>query len=355
MLRQTVLGFLLACAVSLSSSAVILDNGMPILWAQTMGMAELPKEGDIMTPNPFNYLHRMSLTRVMITATDPFMGSMGNNDKESPLWTLTLQLGWMLTSGRLADPTGTTTCGKPDGDTLCVSPESWWGCVNYLVSVLPFLSAAQQGFLGEGAQVKMQVPEGVTGYCTTHAECSAAFPEVMTKWDAFFQSLTLAYSALPDNEKKDAILGAFWEAQMASIQASSSCDARKSQYSSTEVTFANSWLYLFDYLAAVYFQATLDDSAKFMAPLPSRVLIEGDKAPRIADLSAEENHTLHIFSWMNSINTLMGGSLTSAWRRAMCSAELREKGRDMMVQLVLNPSFPTTSFVSIVSGIAANC
>lgn len=102
MLRPAILGLLLACAASLSSSAVILENGMPILWAQTAGqLTDLPIQNGILTPNPWHFLHRMSLYRLMIAATDPFMGSMGTNGTDSPLWGLPLQLAWMLTSGKL--------------------------------------------------------------------------------------------------------------------------------------------------------------------------------------------------------------------------------------------------------------
>lgn len=102
MLRPAVLCLLLACAVSLSSSAVILENGMPILWAQAAGqVTDLPVQNDILTPDPWHFLQRMRLYRLMITATDPFMGSMGTNATDSPLWGLPLQLGWMLTSGKI--------------------------------------------------------------------------------------------------------------------------------------------------------------------------------------------------------------------------------------------------------------
>lgn len=102
MLQLTVLGLFLTCAVSLSSSAVILENGMPILWAQTAGqVTDLPIQNGVLTPDPWHFLHCMSLYRLMIAATDPFMGSMGTNATDSPLWGLPLQLGWMLTSGKL--------------------------------------------------------------------------------------------------------------------------------------------------------------------------------------------------------------------------------------------------------------
>ncbi|KAL0163708.1 hypothetical protein M9458_039461, partial [Cirrhinus mrigala] len=76
-------------------------------------------------------------------------------------------------------------------------------------------------------------------------------------------------------------------------------------YSSPEVRFGQSWLSSAAYVAAVHFHANIERSEKFMAPLPSRVLKESDKPPRIADLSADENHALYIFGWMHSVNQLL--------------------------------------------------
>ncbi|XP_047429671.1 protein LEG1 homolog [Mugil cephalus] len=356
MLRLAVLGLILACAVSLSSTAVILENGLPIMWAQTASqVTELPMQDGIVTPDPWQFLHRLSFYRLIIAATDPFMGSMGTNATDSPLWGLPLQLGWMSTSGRLADPTGATTCGLQT-DPMCISTQSWWSCVSYFVSALPFLSAAQQGFLGAGVQVQMQVPEGVQDYCTTYADCAARYPDAMAKWDAFFQGLKASTdSPLPENEKKDAILGLYWAAQMASIYASAACSAKQSHYSSAEVTFANSWLNSAEYVAAARFQSSLEKSAMFMSPMPSRILKDGDNAPHIADLSQEENHTLSIFSWIKNINTLLGGSLVRMWKSAMCSVSTRERGRSLLEQLLLNPGFATSTFLSIITGMSTSC
>ncbi|KAK5853130.1 hypothetical protein PBY51_006947 [Eleginops maclovinus] len=357
MLFPAVLGLLLACAVSLSSSAVILENGMPVLWGHTAGqLSDLPIQNDILTPDPLHYLHRMSLYRLMIAATDPFLGSMGTNATDSPIWGLPLQLGWMLTSGRLADPTGTTTCGLQTGDTMCISSESWWSCVNYFVSALPFLSAAQQGFMGEGLQVQMQVPAGVQDYCTTYADCLTHYPDAMAKWDAFFQGLKAATdSPVAENEKKDYLLGLYWVAQMASTYASAACNARQSHFSSVELSFSKNWLNSAEYVSAAHFQSNLANSAMFLTPLPGRILKEGDQAPNIADLSTDENHSLSIFSWMSNANTLLGGRLVSMWKSAMCSVQTREKGREMLGQLLLDPTFATTTFLSIVTGMTTGC
>ncbi|XP_041832685.1 liver-enriched gene 1, tandem duplicate 1, partial [Melanotaenia boesemani] len=357
MLRPAVFGLILACAVSLSHTAVILDNGMPILWAQTAAeVSALPSQNGILTPDPWHFLNRMSLYRLLIASTDPYMGSMGTGPTDSPLWGLPLQLGWMLTSGRLADPTGATTCGLQTGDTMCISPQSWWSCVNYFTSALPFLSAAQSGFMGEGVQVQLQAPAGVEDYCTTYADCSTRYPDAMSKWDAFFLALKAStLDIVPENEKKDALLGTYWEAQMASTYASAACNARQSHYSSEELSFAESWLNSAEYVSAAHFQANLEKSTLFLTPLPSRILRAGDVAPNIADLSQEENHSLSVFSWIKSMNTILGGTLVRMWKSAMCSVTTREKGRELLEQLLLNPSFATGTFLSIITGMTTSC
>uniref|UniRef100_A0A3Q3XBS3 Protein LEG1 homolog n=1 Tax=Mola mola TaxID=94237 RepID=A0A3Q3XBS3_MOLML len=330
---------------------------LPILWSQTASqVTDLPTENEVLTPNPWNYLHCLSLYRLMIAATDPYMGSMEASTTENPVWGLPLQLAWMQTSGRLADPTGASTCGLQTGDTACISTQSWFGCLNYFTSAMPFLSAAQQAFMGAGVQVFMQVPEGVEDYCTTYDDCVARFPDVMSKWDTFFQGLkAAAESAAPDSEKKDSLLGLYWAAQTASTHASSVCNSRQSHYSSKEVSFAKSWMNLAEYVSAAHFQSNIENSAMFINPLPGRILQESDNPGSIADMSKEENQTLRIMSWMSMINNLLGGTLVSMWKSTMCSVTTREKGREMMGQLLLNPGFATSTFLSIITEMRSSC
>ncbi|XP_076021528.1 protein LEG1 homolog [Genypterus blacodes] len=358
MLRPSALCLLLACAASLATAAVVLENGTPILWAQTVDqLTGLPiQDGGVVSPNPWDYLHRMSLYRLLISATNPYMGSMGTDATANPVWGLTVQLGWFLTSGRFADPTGTTTCGLQTGDPMCISTESFSGCITYFVSVMSFLSATKQGLLGEGFQVQMQVPAGVTDYCATYDDCSTRHPDAMTKWDAFYQGLKdSAASPLPEEDKKDIILGLYWAAQTASMQASPVCNAKLSSYSGPETTFIKSWLSSAEYAAAAHTHFTLKKAGMIAAPLPGRVLREGDQAPNIADLSAEENHSVSVFSWMANINTLMGGLVPRTWRTVMCSVSNRQRGSAMMESLMLDPTFATSKFLTIIYGMTTGC
>uniref|UniRef100_A0A668VHY8 Uncharacterized protein n=1 Tax=Oreochromis aureus TaxID=47969 RepID=A0A668VHY8_OREAU len=340
MLRLLVLGLVLACAVSLSSSAVILENGAPILWAQTASqVTELPVHDGILLPDPWNYLHRMSLYRLMIAATDPFMGSMGTN---TPSWGIRWDIRTPHPGGRLADPTGATTCGLEITLFLC-----------HHTNICNLNNNEYDHFVLFIMYVQMQVPAGVQDYCTTYADCKAKYPDAMSKWDAFFQGLkTTSESLLPDDVKKDTILGVYWDAQMASTYASAACNARQSHYSSVEVSFAQSWLNSAEYVAAARFQANMEKALLFLSPLPSRILQEGDSAPNIVGLTAEENHTLYIFSWMKTIDS---GTLLRLWKGAMCSVNTRQKGAQVLEQLLLNPSFATSTFLSIITEMTTSC
>ncbi|XP_010881215.2 protein LEG1 homolog [Esox lucius] len=354
--RTLSLFHLVALAVN---AAVITENGFPILWDQVSSqLSDLPQVDKVVTINPWNYLHRMSLYRILLGSTNKYMASMGSSEADSPFWGLPLQLGWKLRSGRLVDPSGATTCGQ-EGDPMCISAKSWWSCVNHYISVIPFLAAVGKGVIGDGLlQVQMQAPaESAEEYCTSFANCSATHPDLMTKWEEFFETLkNVSTLEISDFEKRDQILGAYWAGQQQSLStASSSCKEKMSAYSSPEASFANSWMNSADYVAAAYFQSSMNNSVLFLSPLPSRLLKEGDSPPNIADLSAEENHALYIFDWMNRMNKILLGSLVKMWRSAMCSDKAREKGRELLKDLVLNPKFAVSTFVSILTEMTRSC
>uniref|UniRef100_A0A3Q1G6X6 Uncharacterized protein n=1 Tax=Acanthochromis polyacanthus TaxID=80966 RepID=A0A3Q1G6X6_9TELE len=328
MQRPAVLGLLVACAASLCSSTVITKNGRPIGWDQTVEkLTDLPSQDGTVTPNPWHYPDRMSLYRVLITATDPFMASMGSNTTDSPVWGLPVMLAWEHVSGRLADPTSTTTCGQ-DSDKNCISPQS----ESYHTSVLPFLSA-----------VKMQKPETGEDYCTTYADCATRFPDAMKKWDKFYEDVNAAsQSNLTDSVKKDTILGLFWTARMS---ATSACSASESKYSSEEVAFFTAWMD-----GAQYYEACHHHTIESFLSLQ-----KDDVAPDIEGLTPEENHTVYILNWMKTINSLFFGSPVRLWKSAMCSVSARQQGRNMMNELVLSPTFPKATFMSMITELLATC
>uniref|UniRef100_A0A4W4G8A3 Chromosome 6 open reading frame 58 n=1 Tax=Electrophorus electricus TaxID=8005 RepID=A0A4W4G8A3_ELEEL len=350
----------LASLAVLCGAAVVMENGLPILWGKTSSLlSNLSGSRETVTLDPWDYPQRMVMYRLLINASDPYMGSMGPGTNQNPLWGLPLQLAWKLRSGRLVDPTGADSCGQEGSEHVCIAASSWWGCVNYYLSVIPFLAAVEAGVVGEGLpRIEIQVPAQVAqDYCTSTKTCSSLHADAMAKWVTFFQSLKdISASDMREDEKKDQILGLMWAAELASLStASNTCAERQKQYSGLEGSFSESWLSSAQYLASTHFLSSVEMSELLMAPLPGRVLLDSDKPPNIADLSAEENHTLYVFSWINSVNKWLGGSLTTLWQRAMCSSSAREKGRALLQDVALNPRFALASIFSILTEMAMGC
>ncbi|XP_035384957.1 liver-enriched gene 1, tandem duplicate 1 [Electrophorus electricus] len=377
----------LASLAVLCGAAVVMENGLPILWGKTSSLlSNLSGSRETVTLDPWDYPQRMVMYRLLINASDPYMGSMGPGTNQNPLWGLPLQLAWKLRSGRLVDPTGADSCGQEGSEHVCIAASSWWGCVNYYLSVIPFLAAVEAGVVGEGLpRIEIQVPAQVAqDYCTSTKTCSSLHADAMAKWVTFFQSLKdISASDMREDEKKDQILGLMWAAELASLSTASNTCAerqvlgqvitcltgvspdsrlilmcpprRQKQYSGLEGSFSESWLSSAQYLASTHFLSSVEMSELLMAPLPGRVLLDSDKPPNIADLSAEENHTLYVFSWINSVNKWLGGSLTTLWQRAMCSSSAREKGRALLQDVALNPRFALASIFSILTEMAMGC
>ncbi|KAJ8275089.1 hypothetical protein COCON_G00097140 [Conger conger] len=343
---------------SLYTNAIdITENGYPILWDKAPGLtSELPSADGAVTINPWNYLERMSMYRLLISATEMYMTSMGPGTTGNAMWGFPLQLGWKLKSGRLVDPTGATSCGK-ETDPMCISPQSWWACVNYYLSVIPFLAAVETGIVAQGLKIQILAPNEMTeDYCTSYTNCSSQHPETMAKWVTFFLALkNLSTSDIPDSEKKDEILGDMWTAHLSSLLPLSKCNSRLEHYSALERRFSQNWINSAEYVAAAHIQTSMEMSKLYMAPLPSRVLLEGDRPPNIPDLSTEENHSLQVFQRMEDMNTFLRGGLVQLWRSAMCSEKTRQKGRALLQSLLLDQKFIVTGLLSILAEMTSSC
>lgn len=165
--------------------------------------------------DPWVYLHRMGIFKLMVHHTQQYFNSWGYNNTGNLLWGLPLQFGWQKSSGRLRDMTGQSRdCNEP-----CVSPNSWWADMNYFLSVLPFLGALNAGVF---SQLKYPVyiakPADVSDklklkFCTSVQECSVNHGIVLRDWTEFFEQVKVA-SAKSDQDVTVALL---WKAHTTSI------------------------------------------------------------------------------------------------------------------------------------------
>ncbi|KFO32583.1 hypothetical protein H920_05994 [Fukomys damarensis] len=94
------------------------------------------------------------------------------------------------TTGRLADPTHRTGCGHRPLEHLCLSVDSWWADVNYFLSIMPFLAAAEAGILGISPDdvIFLPPPKDQKRFCSDVSSCHASFPEAMKNWNEFYQN-----------------------------------------------------------------------------------------------------------------------------------------------------------------------
>ena len=157
------------------------------------------------------------------------------------LWAYAVQLDWQWRSGRL-------------GPDRSISPDSWWGCVNYTLSVLPFLGAVEAGLLEPTA---LQEPPW---------ELKAA----LASWTKFWQELKVTARqqegvALTERQL-DKVQQALWLCHTESIQASQKIyEPQLLLLSKEEQLFGSGWARFVEILAAVAWRTDLEAVAELGA------------------------------------------------------------------------------------------
>ncbi|XP_062898061.1 protein LEG1 homolog [Mobula hypostoma] len=305
--------------------------------------------------NPWNYLERMGMYKILLSVTAKYMSNFGPSNTGNVLWGLPLQHGWQFITGRLADPSNVSSCGQKFGDSLCISTRSWWSCMNYYLATIPFLGAVEAGFFEDWPfEIKILPPEEyMDKFCYTAAGCHAQNPEMMSKWTTLFQLLKKSkeFSQIKLLPEEDDIWQHLWIAHVASIEAAlPKFSDRLADISAPEAEFGVSWANAVEFIAATHFPTNFNQTNTFQAFLPPRMLSAGDKAPSIPDLSKEQNRALVALDILNKGNKLTGGWcdwLLRVWRRAMCSEDGRAQGQNLLENIVVDPDRISTGIRSL--------
>lgn len=173
--------------------------------------------GETMTIiNPWLYLQRMGIFKLMEQYTQGYFNSWGYNNTGNLLWGLPLQFGWQMSTGRLNDmAVGQSRCtGSP-----CVSPNSWWADMNYYLSVLPFLGALKAElfpplkypvYISKPADVSDAVKDK---FCTSIEECTEKHSEVIKHWAEFFTRV----KGGSEDDNHDVTIALMWKVHTTSI------------------------------------------------------------------------------------------------------------------------------------------
>ncbi|NXU58519.1 LEG1H protein, partial [Turnix velox] len=331
---------LLIAALTLSPASATAQAGndasgedvYPPRWDLAPGNLQefLGKDNKILI-DAWNYRERLGVYKNLLNYSATYFSASGSQNLGNILWGLPLQHGWQFRTGRLADPSSESSCGSEDGDPLCISVRSWWSCMNYYLSVIPFLGAVEAGLFGD-LQDKVEIlppEERRADFCYSVANCRSHLPKVMDDWKAYFES-----PATSSSFKLDEALGLMWKAHVASIAYAlpKFQDSLKS-LSGPEAEFGEDWANAVDFIAATHFSTDLQTTNQFQAFLPQRMLVEGDVLPSISGFSPEQNRVLLAMRALHKTNKFTGGLLLKLWRKAMSTEAGRKMGRKLIASL----------------------
>ncbi|XP_069463597.1 protein LEG1 homolog [Ambystoma mexicanum] len=332
-------------------------NGYPLHWDECPAeIAEFPKQDNQTIINPWLYTHRMGLYKILIKHTAKYFEILGLNNTGNLLWGLTLQHGWQFQTGRLADPSKFTTCGHENGNPLCASVYSWWACMNYDFSVVPFLAAAEVGII-DNWQDKMQLqpPEQfIDDFCNSITSCHASRPEAMEKWVHFFKILkkTQPEPAEHVSSAEEELLQYLWSAHEASLKSSPArFENRLLFLTRPEEQFALDWAMAVNFITATHFHSDFETTHTFQTVLAPRMLTAEDHAPRISDFSKGQNRVLSNLRRLKNMNKSTGGFLLKMWNKAMCTKRGREEGRHFLLKMTTSSNIPFTEVFRIITAL----
>ncbi|NWW80759.1 LEG1H protein, partial [Climacteris rufus] len=329
-------------AAARSENDVTGEDAYPPLWdLAPENPLDFPVKDSKIVINAWNYQERLGVYKSLLSASAKYFDAFGPQNIGNILWGLPLQHGWQFRTGRLADPSGVTSCGYENGELLCISVTSWWSCMNYYLAIIPFLGAVEAGLFGQlPYEIEILPPEERRDdFCYSVKDCWSHMPKLMDDWKAYFEYLlsTEHTSGSPvtfSSFKLDDALGLLWKAHTTSIAyALPKFQDRLNYLSDPEETFGEDWANAVDFIGATHFCTDLLTTNRFQAFLPQRMLVEGDVLPSISDFSPQQNKVLVSLRALHKANKLTGGLLLKLWQKAMSTEAGRKMGRKLIESL----------------------
>ncbi|NXS82870.1 LEG1H protein, partial [Erpornis zantholeuca] len=283
------------------------EDAYPPLWdLAPESLLDFPVKDNKIVISAWNYRERLGVYKSLLSASAKYFGAFGPQNSGNILWGLPLQHGWQFHTGRLADPSGVTSCGYENGEHLCQSVRSWWSCMNYYLAIIPFLGAVEAGLFGQlPYEIEILPPEErKDDFCYSVKDCWSHMPKLMDDWKAFFE---VNKGSAAFSFKLDDALGLLWKAHTTSIAyALPKFQDRLKYLSDPEANFGKDWSNAVDFIGATHFLTDLPTTNNFQAFLPPRMLVEGDVLPSISDFTPEQNKVLISMRALHKANKLTG-------------------------------------------------
>jgi hypothetical protein len=128
------------------------------------------------TTDPWIVEQRIALYEDLIRASDIPRWFKNGNDSGNLVWGLLLQFEWQNRSGRIEQ--------VPTVNGSVINTTDWWACMNYHLSVVPFLGAIAAGLVPP-REIKPPVGNDPTKFCFNSSICD----NEIAAWQNFFIQL----------------------------------------------------------------------------------------------------------------------------------------------------------------------
>ncbi|CAI9149540.1 unnamed protein product [Rangifer tarandus platyrhynchus] len=319
----------------------------PPFWDQTDGdIAEFPVQNNKIIIDPWKYMDRLRLYKILITESNKYFASFGKNNTGNVFWLLTLFYGRLFKTDRFSEPPNSSRCAYESGVSSCISINSAWGGISYYVIIMYFLAAIESDFLGNLPYEVELLPreEYRSNFCYSVEECRAAYPQIMDIANRLYKYLqsrkivSITRGIPQYDTDEDTAIFKMWVAHQAAIDVAKPKFSDVSFYSSeTERDFTMDFLVTAEIFEAVLYRPYFESSAELLVGFPHRLLTDQDRNVLTSNFSRREKALITVTKLTTKINKSTGGLFLTIWKKLMTSKFARAMGRFFINRLLLIP------------------
>jgi hypothetical protein len=274
--------------------------------------------------NPFKYKERVAIYKLLIENMNPNK-ALGANDELNSFWGFVSQLDWQWRSGRLVAPKDFEAENAPKPETI--SMESWWGCCNYALSVIPLVSAMRMGVvlpIGIGMPKKAPPNKFINaGGLTRPWVVPKVYETALEKWGEFFRIIKKQKMG----EDLEPMRKASWSAHLESITAAMHLyHSELAMMPKNEQIFGTGWVRMVDFLGEAAWRTDLNFMLEHgRGDLPPRVLNDTDRLGASMDFNVATNHSVMSIATLGTSNRYRYRFNQWVWQRAMRTRAARDE------------------------------
>jgi len=222
-----------------------------------------------------------------------------------------------------------------------LSPESWWGVMNYFLCVIPYLGGVDAGVLPD---IEFEWPiSNQDNYCTSVEGCKLGkfgAKRAVELWRDTF-NMFRQYDASPTGYHLDELKRTIWDAHTASIHTSIVfVTGENSLYSYLEKRVSLGWSNFVEFIATTWFNCDFPTIALLQPILPQQKLTPENSLSNLPGLTTKQKAgvaTLVFLFELSQCNPCFE-HIFQIWRDAMATPQGRADGRRVMEQTFDDPS-----------------